>query len=164
LNAVRTNPLKQTSLIDVATWEVDAEFGVYPQGARAKDAVFAPDVPTEACLVANKRYLFKRSKRSYPDQFWGEIVAYRIGCLLGVEVPPAFVSWNSSKGTCGALIEWFYVDGNESYTHAGDFLQKLQPDFDRERGSTHNLRQNEILLRALTRAKLLEQGNRTYPA
>ena len=78
---MRIQPLIQTAVFDVADWEVDAEFGVFPQGARAKDAVFAPSPPPESVITPSKRYLFKRSKSSYPDQFWGEVVAYRVGCL-----------------------------------------------------------------------------------
>src|SRR5436309_337062 len=85
-------PLVQTAPLDIGAWEPDAEFGVFPQGARAKDAVFAPPTPPEPILVSGKRYLFKRSKRSYPDQFWGEIIAYRVGCMMGLEVPPAFAA------------------------------------------------------------------------
>jgi hypothetical protein len=70
----------QIAAFVVSGWEVDAEFGVFPQGARAKEAVFAPDPAPEPVLLSDRRYLFKRSKRSYPDQFWGEVVAYRVGC------------------------------------------------------------------------------------
>lgn len=99
---MRIQPLVQATAFDVADWEVDAEFGVFPQGARAKDAVFAPAIPPEAVLVGEKRYLFKRSKRSYPDQFWGEVIAYRVGCLMGLEVPPAFAAFNSRTGHSAA--------------------------------------------------------------
>ena len=95
---MRIEPLIQHTALDVADWEVDAEFGVFPQGARAKDAVFAPVPPPEPVLVGEKRYLFKRSKRSYPDQFWGEVIAYRVGCLMGLEVPPAFAAFSSRTG------------------------------------------------------------------
>lgn len=153
---MRIQPLIQTAVFDVADWEVDAEFGVFPQGARAKDAVFAPSQPTDSVITPDKRYLFKRSKRSYPDQFWGEVVAYRIGCLMGLEVPPTFVAWNSSTNISAALIEWFYVDGEEVSALAGDLLQKIQPDFDREKGSTHNLRQVIPILRAFVQTNLME--------
>ena len=133
---MRIEPLIQHTALDVADWEVDAEFGVFPQGARAKDAVFAPVPPPESVLVGGKRYLFKRSKRSYPDQFWGEVIAYRVGCLMGLEVPPAFAASNSRTGHSAALIEWFYRDGAELFALGGDFMQMLRPDFDRERGNT----------------------------
>lgn len=159
---MRIQPLIQSALFDVAEWEVDAEFAVFPQGARAKDAIFAPDEPIDRVIVAGKRYLFKRSKRSYPDQFWGEVVAYRIGCLLGVKVPPAFVAWNSKTGHCAALIEWFYSDGKEMLVMGGDFLQKIQPDFDRKYGAQHNLVYNSILMRILVRNKTLETNWRQW--
>jgi hypothetical protein len=142
-------PKVQVTTFDVADWEQDAEFGVFPQGARAKDAVFAPVLPPEPVLVRGKRYLFKRSKRSYPDQFWGEVIAYRVGCLLGVPVPPAFAALNSQTGHCAALIEWFYDDGVERFMMGGDFLHRIQPDYDREVGTKHNLGHIEILMRAL---------------
>lgn len=145
----------QASAFDVAPWEPDAEFGVFPQGARAKEAVFAPNHPADPVIVPARRYLFKRSKRSYPDQFWGEIVAYRIGCLLGVEVPPAFAAWNSQTGISAALIEWFYAEGTEAFVLAGDFLLKIDQDFDRAKGERHNMKNNVILLRAFQRNLLV---------
>jgi hypothetical protein len=159
---MRIQPLIQTAVFDVADWEVDAEFGVFPQGARAKDAVFAPAPPPEPVITSGKRYLFKRSKRSYPDQFWGEVVAYRVGCLLGVQVPPAFAAWNSRTGHCGALIEWFYNDNNEAFVMAGDFLQKIHKDFDRKYGIQHNLLDNMRLLRMFAMQKALEPGWRQW--
>jgi hypothetical protein len=159
---MRVAPLIQSALFDVATWDIDAEFGVFPQGARAKDAVFAPKPPPEPILIESKRYLFKRSKKSYPDQFWGEIVAYRLGCLLGVPVPPAFASWNSNTEHCAALIEWFYADRNEAFVMAGDFLQRVQPDFDRKRGAHHNLQDISRLMRSFTFHKILEPGWRQW--
>jgi HipA-like C-terminal domain len=147
---MRITPKVQVATFDVANWEQDSEFGVFPQGARAKEAVFAPDAPPEAVLVAGKRYLFKRSKRSYPDQFWGEVIAYRIGCLLGLEVPPAFASWNSQTGHCAALIEWFYSDGVERLVMGGDFLQRLRPDYDRAMGSKHNIELITLFMRAIS--------------
>lgn len=150
---MRIQPLIQSSLFDVATWEVDSEFAVFPQGAREKGAVVAPKVPVDRVIVCGKRYLFKRSHNRYPDQFWSEVVAYRIGCLLGVEVPPAFVAYNSKTSHCAALVEWFYIDGKESFTLGGDWLQKLYPEFDRKTGSQHNLIENSELLQAISKNK-----------
>ena len=152
-------PLKQLVPIDIAGWQVDEEFAVFPQGARAKEAVFCPANPSGDCLVPSKRYLFKRSKASYPDQFWGEIVAYRIGCILEFEVPPAFAAWNSATAICGALIEWFYDDGREVSVHAGDFLARVHDDFDRDRGTTHNMRDNMQLLRALSMRGAIQENS-----
>lgn len=152
---MRIPPKKHTTLIDVAEWELDADFGVFPQGARAKEAVFTPDPAPAVVLTPGRRYLFKRSKRSYPDQFWGEVVAYRIGCLMGLEVPTAFAAWNSRTGICAALIEWFYVDGMEAFVMAGDLLQKIHPAFDRDKGRMHNMKDNVFLMRALAQSRML---------
>jgi hypothetical protein len=147
---MKLSPKIQATAFDVASWEVDAEFGVFPQGARAKDAVFAPNPPPEPVIIPGRRYLFKRSREIYPDQFWGEVIAYRVGCLLGVEVPPAFAAWNSNTGICAALIEWFYVDGQETFMWGGEFLQKLRPEFDRNKGCQHNVKDNTRLMRLMS--------------
>lgn len=150
---------KQYAPIDIATWQIDEEFAVFPQGARAKEAVFCPADCRHDCLVRSKRYLFKRSKASYPDQFWGEVVAYRVSIVLGVSVPPAFAAWNSKTGISGALIEWFYDDGREVSLHAGDFLTRLHDGFDRDRGTTHNMRDNIQLLRALSKEGAIPENS-----
>ncbi|MBT9456088.1 MAG: HipA domain-containing protein [Burkholderiaceae bacterium] len=159
---MRVQPLIQAGLIDVADWEADAEFGVFPQGARAKDAVFAPDGHPETVLIPRRRYMFKRSKRSYPDQFWGEIIAYRVGCLMGLQVPPAFAAVNSQTGLCAALIEWFYTDSVELFMHGGDFITAIRRDFDRVKGQKHNLQDIEVLMRALAIQGALEKEWRTW--
>ncbi len=145
---MRIPPLVQQVLIDVSDWTPDAEFAIFPQGARAKEAYFAPAAVTDPVLVPNKRYLFKRSKRSYPDQFWGEIIAYRIGCLLGVPVPPAFYALNAGTQTPAALIEWFYT-GPELFVLGGDFMKAIRPEYDREKGAMHNLEDVRVLMTAL---------------
>ncbi|WP_159085665.1 HipA domain-containing protein [Burkholderia sp. MSMB0856] len=156
-------PRRQRAIIDVVHWETDAEFGVFPQGARAKEAVFAPTEPSDPCLIPSRRYLFKRSKRSYPDQFWGEVIAYRIGCQMGVLVPPALAASNSGTGHSAALIEWFY-DDNERFVHAGDFLQARNPDFDREQGRQHNFVDAVALIRALAIPRFLQGDWRQWLA
>jgi hypothetical protein len=144
------DPLIQAAPIDVVAWSLDDRFGIYPEGKRAKEARFAPAQSAEGILIAGRRYLFKRSRRAYAEQFWAEVVSYRIGCLLDYDVPPSFAAWNSETGICGALIEWFFVDGHEVAVSGGDFLQRIQPGFDRRRGTMHNLHDNERLMRALS--------------
>ncbi|MBB5501561.1 HipA domain-containing protein [Paraburkholderia sp. MM5384-R2] len=156
-------PKRQRHIIDVVHWDADAEFGVFPQGARAKEAVFAPREQIDECLVPLKRYLFKRSKRSYPDQFWGEVIAYRVGCCMGLEVPPAFAAVNSGTGYSAALIEWFY-DDHQRFVHAGDFLQAIVPDFERTQGKQHNLTDAAGLLRAMAIGKMLKGDWRQWLA
>ncbi|WP_186184500.1 HipA domain-containing protein [Burkholderia gladioli] len=154
-------PLKQREIIDVVHWETDAEFGVFPQGARAKEAVFAPADTGHDPLRPGHRYLFKRSKKAYPDQFWGEIVAYRVGSAMGLEVPPAFAAFNSGTQYSAALIEWFYVHPAR-FVHAGDYFQRIIPEFDRTRGRQHNLVDTRRILRTFHHGQFLRSDWRQW--
>lgn len=145
----------QADVIDIAGWPLDELYFTYPEGAREKNAVFPPDTIELAFIKKKRRYLFKRSDKKYPDQFWGEIVAYLVGELLGVSVPPAFAAINSSVGDCGALIEWFYEDGKAVYVAGGQFMQRHMPDFDRKRGEQHNFHSIQVILKSLVHAGAL---------
>lgn len=143
-------PLVQLAAIDVASWKLDEDFGIYPEGKRAKEARFAPVEGVEPVIIPGRRYLFKRSRMAYPEQYWAEVIAYRVACAMGVPTPPAFAAWNSETGICGALIEWFFTDGHEASVLGGDFLQRIHPGFDRGRGCAHNVQDNASLMRALS--------------
>lgn len=144
--------------IDVASWTEDEEFARYPEGARAKTALFPPAGLLPHYIKPGRRYLFKRSRKAFPEQFWAEIAAYHIGSLLGVEVPPACPAVNSSSGQCAALIEWFYEDGKARFVMGGDFMQKMLEGFDREKGSQHNFHSIRVLFRALHQNGAMEPG------
>ena len=140
--------------IDISDWKGDDEFEIYPQGARDKSLLISPAQSEYEFLIPNHRYLFKRSfqhkSRNYPEQYWTEIIAYRIGCLMKVPVPPAFVALDSTNNVCGALIEWFldYPDQpEERRTPGGDIMVNLISDYDRKKGRQHNF---EIVTRYLT--------------
>ena len=133
----RERPL---AVIDVTDWPEDSEFAVYPEGARDKAALFPPTPLPFEFLRSDRRYLFKLSDKRFPDQFWAEIIAYRISLLLGVDVPPAFAAVHRGRGECGALIEWFFTDGERSFVSGGNRLQHLHPDYDRRRGTHHNFK------------------------
>jgi hypothetical protein len=147
---IRRSPLRQDRVIDIANWPVDHEFETFPQGARDKTAVFAPTAAVDAYILPGRRYLFKESRTSktdaFKDQFWAEVVAYRVGCLLALDVPPAFAAIDSRRQVCAALIQWFYADGVDRLVHAGDLLQNINPQFDRKLGAAHNLDDNKKLL------------------
>ena len=129
----------QADAFDIAEWPADDSFGdIYPEGARSKRTVFSLS-ETPDCLKPDWRYLFKLSARQYPAQFWVEIIAYHVGLTLGVPVPPAFAAFDSRTGESGALIEWFYAEDEVSFFPGGDLFQRLIPDFDRQRGTQHNL-------------------------
>lgn len=84
--------------------------------------------------------MFKKSVKRYPDQYWGEVVAYQVGDMLGVTVPPAYAAFNSKNGQSGALIEWFYEDGLASLVSGGNYMQYIYPEYDRKKGTEHNFR------------------------
>ena len=144
----------QDHIIDVSDWEIDQNFGIFPAGARAKDAVIAPLEHGSKILTGGCRYLLKRSQQRYPDQFWGEIVAYRVGAMLGFDTPPTYVGLHRPSGVVGALVEWFYDDTTEHFVPAGDLLQVVNPDFDRKLGKAHNLTDISMLMKALARTRL----------
>ena len=128
----------QPAVIDVTNWPDDPEHPRYPEGAREKSAIFPPDELPFPFLKSGRRYLFKLSDPRYPEQFWAEIIAYIAGTLLGVQVPPAYAAFHSGRNVCGALIEWFFVDGEQSFIAGGNRLQSLVPDYDRRKGSHHS--------------------------
>ena len=104
------NILDQTpkQLIDVASWSHD-EYSVYPEGARDKSLIYCSANPQFEFLKEEHPYLFKHSNKHYPEQFWVEIIAYRLGILVGVPVPPAYVAYDSDNNNAAALIEWFLM-------------------------------------------------------
>jgi len=136
--------------IDVENWKMDDEFPVYPEGARDKTLFNSPISLQYKFLISNHRYLYKYclyelspldKPPRHPDQFWTEIIAYQIGCLLGVPVPPAFVGFNERDKTCGALIEWFLdypgQSEEERLVPGGDIMVNLIPSYERKKGQQH---------------------------
>ena len=130
--------------IVIDSWRRDDTYeGVYPSGARVKDAYFSPEKPKEKCIKPDWRYLFKLSSHRYPWQFWCEIIAFRFGSVIGVEVPPAHIglsnSYRDGEATYAALIEWFYDDRIEGYVSGGQIMMELIDNYDRGKGTQHNL-------------------------
>ncbi len=126
-------------IVQTGDWVLDAIS--YEEGAREKSTVFAPSAPPFDFLLPAHRYLSKKSNERAPVQFWMEILAYRLGCLFGVKVPPAFVSINDA-GECRALIEWFYKDGSEFDLYIPGFtiLKGIDPKLDKVKGTRHCLK------------------------
>lgn len=132
-------------IICIDHWRPDEsayENGYYPEGTRDKAVYFSPDDAGDSPLRPNWRYLFKQSRSWAPWQFWMEIIAYRIGQVMGVPVPPAYVGVSNKEhpgqAIYGALIEWFYPE-DARYVEGALFLNLLMPDFDYKTGKQHNL-------------------------
>lgn len=131
-------------VICVDEWGTDETYnGIYPKGAREKDVYYSPDHPSFPCLRSQHRYLLKKSFNRYPWQFWMEIIAYRVGQLMGVEVPPAYVGLRhrgeDAQDEYGALIEWFYTTPGSIYVDGSSFMTRAIENYDIRRGSQHNI-------------------------
>lgn len=130
-----------TEAVNISNWKKDDEFGIYPEGARDKTLLYSPVDSSHEFLIPNHRYLYKHAFVRHPDQFWTEIIAYQVGCLLDVPVPPAFVAFDEDNDSCGALIEWFlnYSDQlEERFVPGGDIMLSAIPSYDRKKGQQHN--------------------------
>ncbi|MTI11811.1 HipA domain-containing protein, partial [Sansalvadorimonas verongulae] len=159
-------------IVDIASWPVHENFEVFTEGARNKSLrVCPPDSGYDFCLP-NHKYLFKEaiksakdsSKPRHPDQYWAEVIAFHIGRLMQLEVPPAFIAINSETGEPGSLIEWFtgYTDVEERSSPGGDHMQSMIPDYDREKGRKHNLLDILKFSRAMAIGKRLTHDWREY--
>lgn len=89
-------------------WEPDEEFPFGLLGAKAKRTFLCPTVPPHGFLIGGHRYLFKEPQGAKAQQVWSEVIAYEIGKLNGVEVPPAFLAVGPGNRSPGVLIEYFY--------------------------------------------------------
>ncbi len=132
-------------VICIDQWHPDEssyENGYYPEGTREKAVYFSPNDVAGLPLRSGWRYLFKKSREWAPWQLWMEVIAYRIGQVVRVPVPPAHVGLRSvedpSKPTYGALIEWFYGK-DDRYIEGARLIGPLVPDFDYRTGKPHCL-------------------------
>lgn len=134
----------QEFVFDVAQWQRDENYEVYPIGSRPKELLIAPQPSPSPLIRPGHHYLFKQSSHNYPLQYWAEILAYRIGLAAHVPVPAAFAAIDTSTGQRGALISWFYdmtqPVGGDRFIHGVEFMKRVIPDFDVKTGSQHNFR------------------------
>ena len=133
-------------IIDLNHW-IDDNTHPYQEGSREKSRVISPASDNYKFIKDTHQYLFKYSNSRYPCQFWIEILAYRLGTLIGVKVPPAHIGLDREKIPV-ALIEWFYkTKSNESFEDGGHFFVRKIVNFDRRKGKLHNFK---TLLEILT--------------
>ncbi|PWV75313.1 MULTISPECIES: hypothetical protein [Halomonas] len=160
-------------VIDIASWDIHQEYEVFPVGARDKSLLVCPNpAPFDFCLPGHN-YLFKEAIKSandpgkprHPDQYWAELIAFRIGRLMGLTLPPVFVAIDSERNEPGTLNEWFMGypgSGDERYFPGGDYMQRRIPGYDREKGKQHNLATIIEISRILERGKWLTHDWRRY--
>lgn len=132
-------------VINISTWDPDDTYdGIFSKGAREKSVYFSPPSPPLSIIKPNWRYLYKKSSHRYPHQFWIEILAYRFSLALPPEnniiIPPAHPAYQADEDQpYGALIEWFYDAADSSYFDGGIIVERFIPNFDRKKGTQHNL-------------------------
>ncbi|MBS0289021.1 MAG: HipA domain-containing protein [Proteobacteria bacterium] len=148
--ALKEQPPDQ--IVDVGPF-LKEYYEVYQEGAREKASFVWPEKPAvpHSFCIPSRLYMFKLSRGVYPEQFWIEIFAYQLGCLIDVPVPPAFVAYDSENKQAGALIEWFYNQDEDLYLRGGDIMQSLIEDYDVEKGLKHNLQSIFAYLKSLNR-------------
>jgi len=160
-------------IIDLADWETHQDYEVFPVGARDKSLRICPDPPPFDFCLAGHRYLFKEAIKSakdsdqprYPDQYWAEVIAFRIGRMMGLTLPPVFVAIDSARNEPGTINEWFMGypgSDDERYSPGGDLMQRLIPEYDRDKGREHNLETIIKLSRALALQHELTHDWRPY--
>ncbi|MCF8879826.1 HipA domain-containing protein [Hyphobacterium sp. SN044] len=137
-------------IVDVAGWEPDQDNPIPAVGKRAKEILVCPSPPPYGFLIGRHRYLFKKPNVDAENpQIWSEVIAYEIGKLCGIPVPPAFLAFNSGTNEIGVLIEFFFgyhdEENERRFVHAIDRFQALNSEVDFRRGS---LRSNLLLTRS----------------
>jgi hypothetical protein len=93
-------------------------------------------------LMPGAAYLFKTpGKPRFARQVWSEVIAYRLGCTLGIDVPPCFVAIDETTGEVGALIEFFYDHRQFGFgtrlVHGAEYLRRVITDA--KKGRPHAL-------------------------
>jgi hypothetical protein len=125
--------------IDVSTWKQDEDHGIYPEGAREKTLFLAPSKPPFQFLKQNHPYLFKKSMARHPQQFWMEVIAFEIGKLAGISVPPSYAAFNGINNQSGALVEWFFLPSSKTlHRKGGEYMQENIQNYDLTKGTQHN--------------------------
>jgi hypothetical protein len=86
------------------------------------------------------------------EQFWNEIIAYKLGRALNIPVPPAFVAYYQRAGFepfYGCLIEWFYDYGtNDESLRGGHIITRYIEGYDTKKGEKHNFQSLEQIFAA----------------
>lgn len=151
-------------VVDVADWPSHPEHPVFPVGSKPKRLLLCPEKATEPFLIPNHAYLFKAAHGWQQQQVWSEVIAYRLGQVLGLDVPPAYIAVDSRRQATGVLIEFFYGFPGEvspaRMVHASDFLARSFTDL--KRGRPHGLKNNLLLSRTFVgRSTALEWWAKT---
>ena len=138
---------KANEVVNITDWSI-GELSIYREGARDKSLLTSPEQTPYSFLISGHKYLLKRTysvKKTGSvlyEQFWNEIIAYKLGRVLGIKVPPAFVAYYGREGQnpyYGSLIEWFYAyGGKDEVKRGGEVIIKYIQGYDTTKGELHN--------------------------
>lgn len=137
-------------IVDIASWKADEESPIFPVGSKPKRLVRCPNPAPFPFLIRGHRYLYKTAQDWRSQQSWSEVLAYEISRELKLNVPPAFIAVDSSDGSVGVLIEFFYGYPDDvappQLLHGTDLLQRMRrgrsydPTIDRPHSIQMNIR------------------------
>lgn len=134
-------------IVDVSHWSI-GDLTPYSEGARDKALLESPTQPPQSFIISSHKYLLKKTYSVKDtgsvlyEQYWNEIIAYKLGRVMGVKVPPAFVAYYEREGQepfYGSLIEWFYAYGRKDESQrGGEVIAKYIQGYDSTKGELHN--------------------------
>lgn len=138
---------KLNEVVDVSNWSI-GDLTPYSEGARDKSLLTSPSTPEQSFIIPRHKYLLKKTysvkatNSILYEQYWNEIIAYKLGRTLGVKVPPAFVAYYERDGQepyYGSLIEWFYAYDNKDVSQrGGEVIINYIDGYDTIKGELHN--------------------------
>lgn len=135
---------RPNEIVEVNRWGEKDNLEVFPEGSRDKHLVFSPEKVPFSFLLPNHAYLMKFAPNRAPQEYFAEIIAYKIGTLMGLDVPHAFLAVDGTR--TGVLSQWFYDFEREEnasrflHVPGGDIARKVIDGFDRNRGTEHNIK------------------------
>lgn len=127
-----------SKVYDISSW--DGQLYTNTLGTRKKMVYQRPD---------GRNYFFKESYKNYPWEFWSEIIASKIGQLIGARVADYNVAYynNEEEGYNAGCISEYVQDARfEELIHGIDLLITEKPEFDKVKGKDHSFQLIEIVL------------------
>jgi hypothetical protein len=137
---------KLDQIVEIHRWTDKVEAEPYPEASRPKNLVYSPSSVPFDFLLPNYAYLFKWPLKRAPQEYFAEIIAYKIGAQMGLDVPHTFLAVNQKspeKTVTGIISQWFYDfhnrEGLYAYISGGDYLTRAIKDYDRKVGTQHDI-------------------------
>lgn len=146
--------------VDVDSWYRLKES---TKGSREKQWILkpSPKQPPDEVEI----FLFKESSKRYPAEFWAEIIASKVGKIVGVQTPETHCAkWGDKYA---ALIKFFLkmewdekekrFQQVEVLFEGGDAITGMDPTFDRKEGERHNIFQVERIFSMIEKEQLFKE-------